>query len=82
MVTLLQHWHYDMFVGERYAVNAKFELQQIQFNTAPDGQVSSLQMDLQYGVKDIVFTRRAALGDGCKNVSQGVVWPELAGIIR
>jgi hypothetical protein len=62
VVTPLQHWHYDMFVGERTAVNAKFEFQQIQFNTAPDGQVSSLQMDLQYGVKDIVFTRRATPG--------------------
>lgn len=62
VVTPMQHWHYDMFVGERSAINAKFELQQIQFNTAPDGQVGSLQMDLQYGVKDIVFTRRAAPG--------------------
>jgi CubicO group peptidase (beta-lactamase class C family) len=62
VVTPLQHWHYDMFLGERAAVNSKFELQRMQFNTAPDGQVDSLQMDLQYGVKDIVFTRRAAPG--------------------
>lgn len=62
VVTPLQHWHYDMFVGERSAVDATFEWQRIQFNTAPDGQVSSLQMDLQYGVKDIVFTRRAPPG--------------------
>ena len=62
VVTPLQHWHYDMFVGERAAVNPLFELQRIQFNTALDGQVNSLQMDLQDGVQDIVFTRRVAAG--------------------
>jgi hypothetical protein len=43
-------------------VRRQFEWQRIQFNTAADGQVSALQMDLQSGVKDIVFTRRAASG--------------------
>ncbi len=57
--TPLQHWHYDMFVGERAPANPKFELQRVQFNNAADGHVASLQMDLESGVQDIVFARRA-----------------------
>lgn len=58
VVTPLQHWHYDVFVGEHVISNPKFQTQRVQFNTAPDGHVNSLQMDLENGVQDIVFARR------------------------
>ncbi len=58
VVTPLQHWHYDMFLGERAVVDPMFDKQRILFNTAPEGDVRSLQMDLQNGVLDIVFSRR------------------------
>jgi len=64
VVTPLQHWHYDMFLGEHAVVNPVFEKQRLQFNTAPEGDVRSLQMDLESGVLDIVFTRRVKPRNG------------------
>ncbi len=58
VVTPLQHWHYDVFVGERAEDNPKFESQRLQFNTASNGLVQSVQLDLVSGLADIVFTRR------------------------
>lgn len=54
--TALEHWHYDVFNGLQAKVRL-FRDQKLQFFADVTGAVDTLQMNLEAGVKDIVFTR-------------------------
>lgn len=54
----LAHFHYDVFETPRNALN-RLERMKVMFNTNWDGEIASVSIPFQSGVKDIVFERVA-----------------------
>ncbi|MBI5472620.1 MAG: serine hydrolase [Ignavibacteriae bacterium] len=54
--TALHHFHYDVFETPQNKLN-RLERTKVMFNSDWDGEVSSLSISMQSGVKDIVFAR-------------------------
>ncbi|MEM9290690.1 MAG: serine hydrolase [Acidobacteriota bacterium] len=59
IVTPLDHWHYDVFVGSEEAVDPAFEITKLQFRRHRDGYVAEVVVPLELIGSPIVFHKQA-----------------------
>lgn len=60
IVTPLEHWHYDIFSGQKADRDRTFEAFKLSFDTGLDGEISSVRAPFESALDPLVFRR---LGD-------------------